>query len=69
MKILPSAHCVHMSNLFHALFNKESAKPSKRGDTWETLSQSLAQKFRCPARHDIFIWEVKSENKEAIFST
>lgn len=69
MKILPCAHCAHMSNQFHALFNKASSKPSKTGDTWETLSESPAPEFRFPARHDIFIWEVKSQNKETIFST
>lgn len=55
MKILPCAHCVHLSDLFHALFNKASANLSKTASTWETLTKSLVQELRFPARHDIFM--------------
>lgn len=55
MKILPCAHCVHLSNWFHALFNKASANFSKTADTWETLTKSLVQELRFPARYDIFM--------------
>lgn len=55
MKILPCAHCVHLSNWFHAPFNKASTNFTKTADTWETLTKSLVQERRFPARHDIFM--------------
>lgn len=43
IKILLYTHCLHLFNQFHTLFNKTSAKSSKTGETWETLTKSSAQ--------------------------